>query len=60
MLRRIEVQADDVVQLLGEPLVVGQLERPDPVRLQPVLPPAPGPPSTALTPTALAIEGVDQ
>ena len=38
---RVQVQADDVDQLLGEPRVVADLERVDPVRLQPELGPDP-------------------
>jgi len=34
--RRIDIEADDLAELVGESLVVRELELPDPVRLQPV------------------------
>ena len=37
--RRIDVEPDDVAQLVDEMRVVGELELPHPVRLQPVRPP---------------------
>ena len=55
LLRRVQVQPDDVDELLLEPRVVGELERLDPVRLQTRAPTRSAAPWPADTPTRAAI-----